>query len=182
MAKKPTKKQTSKAKLAIKRKLASQPKKKHHLARDKPPTPKQTLTQSKKDTPEKLAKFLARFMQTFNITESARMAGVSRQTINTYRDDDPIFAKAYDLAAKIAFENLECEAFRRAFQGTLKPVFSFGKVCGHIREFSDTLTIFLLKGNNKEKYGDTMKLKGDASAPLLLTFTPDLTKPENAGN
>ena len=40
-------------------------------------------------------------------------------------------------------ETLEREATRRASKGTLKPVFYQGKVCGEIREYSDTLLIFL---------------------------------------
>ena len=51
-------------------------------------------------------------------------------------------------------ETLEREATRRASKGTLKPVFYQGKVCGEIREYSDTLLIFLLKARRPD-YQDT---------------------------
>ena len=43
---------------------------------------------------------------------------------------------------------------RRAKDGNLRPVFQGGELVGHIREFSDTLGIFLLKSRRRHVYGD----------------------------
>ena len=50
---------------------------------------------------------------------------------------------------------LEEEAARRAFHGTLKPVFHQGIECGQIRVYSDTLIMFLLRAANPGKYRDS---------------------------
>jgi hypothetical protein len=58
-------------------------------------------------------------------------------------------------AARIeAADLLEDEAFRRAHQGIDKPVFQGKELVGVIREYSDTLLIFLLKGCRPDKYRD----------------------------
>lgn len=57
-------------------------------------------------------------------------------------------------SATIQAEQLESEAIRRAYEGVDKPVFYKGKECGAIREFSDTLMMFLLKGMMPAKYRD----------------------------
>ena len=50
-------------------------------------------------------------------------------------------------------------ARRRAAEGTLKPVYQGGKLVGEIREFSDTLLIFLLKGKRPEVYRENVKVE-----------------------
>jgi hypothetical protein len=47
---------------------------------------------------------------------------------------------------------LEDEAVRRAYEGVERPVFQGGKQVGVVREYSDTLLIFLLKALRPEKY------------------------------
>ena len=44
------------------------------------------------------------------------------------------------------------EAHRRAVQGIEKPVYQGGRLVGTVREYSDTLLIFLLKGLRPERY------------------------------
>jgi hypothetical protein len=84
---------------------------------------------------------------------------------------DPDFAAAFDEAVKLGTAALEDEAKRRAFEGCDKPIFYQGIQCGTVREYSDTLMIFLLKAHDPEKYAERTKsdvtlggsLKVDAS-------------------
>lgn len=64
---------------------------------------------------------------------------------------------------KAAVLGLEDEAHRRAFEGVDKPVFYQGDECGTIREYSDTLAIFLLKAHNPEKYRENSKVELEAN-------------------
>lgn len=73
-------------------------------------------------------------------------------TVYRWRAADASFAAAWDAALKIGITALEDEAHRRAFEGTDKPIVHLGKVTGHMKEYSDTLAIFLLKAHAPEKY------------------------------
>ena len=53
-----------------------------------------------------------------------------------------------------ACDLLEAEARRPAVSGVRKPVYYMGDICGTVRECSDTLLIFLMKGAMAEKYRD----------------------------
>lgn len=55
-----------------------------------------------------------------------------------------------------AIELLEGEARRRAYEGTVKPVYYKGEQCGKIREYSDTLMMFILKAK-KPEYRDRLQ-------------------------
>jgi len=59
----------------------------------------------------------------------------------------------------VVHDALEDEAIRRAHDGTMKPVFHGGKKVGEVREYSDKLLIFLLKGCKPEKYAVRRKFK-----------------------
>ncbi len=105
----------------------------------------------------KKEKFLEAFRQTGNVTEAAEKAGVNRATPYKWRKKDPKFAKAWEEAEQEAADRLEREAWRRAVEGVEEPVYYKGKQIDSIRKYSDTLLIFLLKGNRPEKYADRVK-------------------------
>ncbi len=48
---------------------------------------------------------------------------------------------------------LEDEAMRRAIDGVEKPVFRGGEVVGHVRDYSDSMLMFLLKSRKPEVFG-----------------------------
>lgn len=123
-----------------------------------------------KVTPEKKLAFLAVLAATCNVTASAEAAGIARKTAYEWRDEDPEFAEAWEKAKELGVEALEDEAHRRAFQGVDKPVFHQGAVCGSIREYSDTLSIFLLKAHKPAKYRDNtrMELTGADGGPVQM--------------
>ncbi len=96
--------------------------------------------------------FLEALSQTGNVREACKMASVTRQMAYTTRKSDPDFAKDWQEALESAADVLEREAWRRANDGTDKPVFYKGEECGKIREYSDLLLMFLLKGIRPEKF------------------------------
>lgn len=93
-------------------------------------------------------------MEGASIRKAASTAGVHVTTAFDRRKTDDEFRRAWQEAADIGTELLEQEAARRAYHGTLKPVFHKGERCGYIREYSDTLMIFLLKARRPDKYRD----------------------------
>jgi hypothetical protein len=124
-----------------------------------------------KRTPEKELAFLSVLAATCSVTKACQAAGIeSRNTVYTWRAEDENFAERWDQAKRIGAEALEDEAMRRAFDGTQKPVFHMGAECGTIREYSDTLAIFLLKGAMPEKYRENsrVELAGGTKSELRI--------------
>lgn len=107
-----------------------------------------------KFTADKRAKFLAALAKFGFVAKAARFAGVTREAVRLTRKKDESFAAAWDDALAEYTERLEAEADRRAYKGTLRPVFHKGEKCGVIREYSDTLLIFRLKALRPEVYKD----------------------------
>lgn len=116
-------------------------------------------------------------------------------TAYRWRTEDEAFARAWDEAKAIGLDALEDEATRRAFEGCDKPVFHQGVKCGTIREYSDTLAIFLLKGGKPEKYRENSKVELHGSLDLRRMSDEELdaeiaslatrlaaAKPGDAGN
>lgn len=119
-------------------------------------------------TPEKTATFLEALADTANVSAAAKKIRISRQYMYQVREEDEEFAAAWDEAVKLGTAALEDEAVRRAMDGTLKPVFYQGEKVGSIREYSDTLLIFLLKARDPDKYADRVKkeLSGPGGGPV----------------
>jgi hypothetical protein len=72
------------------------------------------------------------------------------------RTKDLVFDEAWDAACEIGTDGMEQEAWRRAVEGTERPVFQGGEEVGKIREFSDTLMIFLLKARRPKTYRERL--------------------------
>jgi uncharacterized protein YgiM (DUF1202 family) len=109
-------------------------------------------------------------------TVSAREAGVSYQLITKWRLNDASFREAEELAYEEAADLLEAEAFRRAHQGVENV--KYAGAGENIREYtetrySDTLTMFLLKGMRPEKYRErtSTELSGPGGQPVELDAT-----------
>jgi hypothetical protein len=126
-----------------------------------------------KVTPEKKLAFLSVLAATCNVTASAEAAGIHRKTAYEWRDEDPEFAAAWERAKDMGVEALEDEAHRRAFQGFDKPVYQGGAMVGTVREYSDTLSIFLLKAHKPTRYRENtrMELTGADGGPVQLDDT-----------
>ncbi len=119
-------------------------------------------------TPEKMEQFLLALADTANVSAAAKKARISRRHMYRLRKDNEDLAAAWKEAIALGTAALEDEAARRAMEGTLKPVFYKGTKVGTVREYSDTLLIFLLKARDPEKYADRVKqeLTGKGGGPL----------------
>ncbi len=95
-------------------------------------------------------------------TRAAAIAGVHRSVLYTPQwKQDRAFQAALKAAEEVAADRLEAEAWRRAVEGVERPVGWYkGQPGGYVREYSDILLIFLLKGLRPEKYRERMELKG----------------------
>lgn len=128
-----------------------------------------------------MAAFLKHFAECGNVTRAAKLARIGRQNVYVYRDNHPDFAERWKQAEAQAVEVMEAEAHRRAVTGTLKPVYQGGKKVGTIREYSDTLMIFLLKARRPDVYRDNARVvhAGDPTSPVgvkhehRFSLTPD---------
>ena len=108
-------------------------------------------------TPIKATQFLTALSETGSVTLACEVAQIARNSAYLWRKADADFRAKWDEAAEFAGDLLEAEAFRRAHDGYDKPVFQAGQLVGTIREYSDTLTVFLLKGMKRSKYGDKLE-------------------------
>lgn len=112
------------------------------------------MTAATKLTAKKRKQFLEALAETGNVSSSADGCGVSRQALYKYRHRNAKFAQEWDEAIVVATDALEDEARRRAL-GYEEPCVYQGRVTGDtVTKFSDTLLIFLLKGNNPDKFKD----------------------------
>jgi len=110
------------------------------------------MVQRTKLTRERKRTFLEHLRETANVTESAQVAGVSRTAMYERRAIDPELSKAWDDAIEQATDALEKEARRRALDGVDKPVHFQGKRVDLIKEYSDPLLMFMLRGHRPHKY------------------------------
>ena len=126
-------------------------------------------------TAKKKALFLKQLALTGNVTKSAAAADWRRQTAHEHRKKDPDFAEAWANAEQEYADHLEKEADRRAVEGVDEPRFYEGKVCGHVRKYSDTLLIFRLKALRPSKYRDNqaVTVSGPEGGPIEIA---DATK------
>ncbi len=90
-------------------------------------------------TPKKGEKLLRRLALGKSVADACRFQRISRQTYYTWRKEDDVFANDADAAIEEGTDKLEDFAMKRALSGE-----------------SDTLTIFLLKGRRRDKYGDKL--------------------------
>ena len=97
--------------------------------------------------------FLEAFAQCGIANLAARQVRVNPKTVQKTLERNPKFREAYYIAKENATQMLEAEMLRRAKIGIEKPV----TVAGQrevIREYSDTLLIFMLKSLRPQVYRD----------------------------
>ena len=131
-------------------------------------------------TPKKKTQFLDALALTGNVRQAAKAVGFSANRFYVHRRQDPTFAQAWEETMEQAMDTvLEPEAIRRAVEGVEKPVYHQGRQVGTVREYSDTLLIFLLKGWKSERYTERREVFHRGAVELLRklerigTMTPD---------
>jgi len=123
-------------------------------------TPKKTLSWQEK--------FITSLAKCGNVSVAVKTARIGRRTAYEHRASDKVFAAAWEEALECAGDLLEEEARRRAQDGVLKPVWHKGEEVGKVREYSDTLLIFLLKGAKPDKYKERRVIEGDPDKPVTI--------------
>lgn len=117
--------------------------------------------------------FLASLARYGNVKLACTAAKMARDTAYTWRAKQPDFKAAWEDALKDAVNVLEREAYRRAVKGTDKPVYQQGVQVGTIREYSDTLLIFLLKGAAPDKYRERVQTEHSGELKLSVSYVND---------
>lgn len=124
--------------------------------------------------PKKRA-FLAAYAGLGAITKAAKVAGINRRSHQNWMDTEgpegEAYREAFDVAKSEACESLELEARRRALYGVPKNVYYLGKKIETIKEYSDTLLIFLMKGAMPTKYRENQRIEhtGPEGGPIQLS-------------
>lgn len=122
--------------------------------------------------------FIDALRDTGNIRAACAKAKINRTTAYRERKASIDFDALWTSALEDAGDTLEGEAWRRAVKGVLKPVYQAGKKVGTVREYSDTLLIFLLKGAKPEKYKDRGEISGPGGGPIPFKEIIAELKPE----
>lgn len=130
-------------------------------------------------TIETRQKFLAAYALTGNLSEGARVAGISRNTVYDLARADRSFRKQMRDARAAAADALEAEARRRAVDGWDDPVFFMGNEVGSVRKYSDTLLVLLLKAAKRNKFRDRTEVSGDPRRPLKTEAVMHVYIPDN---
>ncbi len=105
----------------------------------------------------KRAMFLEGLRVGMSISAAAKRIRVARPTVYYYRDRDVEFASDWEAAIEDGTDRLEDEAFRRALEGVEKPVYYQGKAIGRVRDYSDSLLMFMLRARRGEKFREAHK-------------------------
>lgn len=116
-------------------------------------------------------KFLTVLAETCNVTEAARLSGVSRRCAYDWREADATFRELWADAEQEGADKLEREAWRRGVEGVDKPVTFQGVITATYREYSDRMLELLLKAHRPEKFKErgAVELTGKDGAPLGST-------------
>lgn len=147
------------------------------------------LSTSERLSIERRRMFLRTFAVRGIVLEGCRAAGVSRSTVEKWKENSEWFYELYMVAIEEAADRIEAEAFRRAVDGYDEPVIYQGMpttvidpVTGEermltIRKFSDTLMQTMLKGARPEKYRDNHKVEVSGSGGGVL-IVPGVIDPD----
>ena len=118
---------------------------------------------------KKNAVFLAVLAESGNVTEACRQAKLDRSGVYKLKDRDEVFAEAWEHAEEEAGDSLEAEAWRRA-KGWEENVYKDGELAGTTLRYSDTLLIFLLKGNKPDKFKDRAEVQHKGKVVFRMNF------------
>lgn len=127
--------------------------------------------------PKKRA-FLAAFAETSLITKAAEAAGIQARRVYEWRENDPVFAHAFEVARRKVGDMLCAHAIQLARKGVERYVLYQGKTVPHpvtgepLKEtdFPQPLLIFLLKVYGLDERGmrssKTREAETDGTAPI----------------
>jgi len=91
-------------------------------------------------------KFLIVYAETGSIRKACKIVGMPRRLYHYWFERDAAFAEAARYAHQEAIERAVDEVRRRGIKGIKKPVFYKGERVASVREYSDPLLMFYLRG------------------------------------
>lgn len=118
------------------------------------------------------ALFLNDFAQHGVVVRSAAAAKISPRTAYQWVSDDPDFAARFREAERIATSVLHDEAFKRATEGWLEPVYQRGVRVGTVRKFSDTLMCKMLEARDPAYRVKRQEVTGADGGPVAVQTVP----------
>jgi hypothetical protein len=119
-------------------------------------------------TPKKQRKFFKALAKTGCLSDAARKAGISRNTVRRHRLKWPEF-EAKVQGALMAGTELEAIAWQRAIEGVPEIVIRDGKIAWIKIKPSDAILRLLLQGANPRKYGRTGAGQVQGKLPRVAT-------------
>lgn len=119
--------------------------------------------------------FLDAFEDTGLVHKACELAGIGRATAYRHKQSHEDFALAWHDIEEKTTDAMEREAYRRGAQGMDKPIFYKGEQVATVREYSDTLLMFMLKSRKPEKYREQYDLRHSGKIDMP-TGAPDLSK------
>lgn len=119
-------------------------------------------------------RFFAELEEHGTVAAAAKAADYARSTVYVYKENDPEFRQRWEDALAIHLESMERECDRRGRDGVDKPVFYKGEKVATVKDYSDTLLIFRMKGLAPEKYRDRIEHTGADGGPIETKETGDL--------
>ncbi len=147
-------------------------------AADKTPRPAKAVTKAEPAKPKgngqsavaRRAGFIEVLRRTANVSRAAREAGMSTTTAYRERKTVASFSAQWDAALAEALDAIEEAVIGRVRDGVKKPVFFGGKVVGAVQNYSDQLSMFILRSKRPEIYNRPAGPTGGAfSDPDTLT-------------
>lgn len=109
--------------------------------------------------------FLEAYSRLGNLSGAARETNILRKSHYDWMAD-PTYEARFREAEKVAADMLVEEARRRALQGTERPIVSGGQVVTTVREYSDPLLMFLMKGAMPSIYRERFVAPDPDASPL----------------
>jgi hypothetical protein len=109
---------------------------------------------------------------------AARLVGIHHDTHYQWMKRDPQYAEQVPGVLEQAADLLEAEARRRAVEGVTKPIIggrNRDEVVTTVKEYSDTLLIFLLKGVRPQKYKELRQTEHSGRVELSARPFKDLS-------
>ena len=119
--------------------------------------------------PQTRARVIQEFLACGRIDLACQRVGVDRGCHYDWLKADPGYAAEFASARKQTADILEDEAWRRAVEGVDKPVYQGGELVGTVREYSDSLMTWLLRGLRPERYREHVDVTthdGDLAARI----------------
>ena len=102
--------------------------------------------------------FIGGLREGMSVGKAASAANIARSTVYAQRKGDKSFGSEWDDAVEEGTDKLEDEAWRRAVEGDDVPVGFYEGVAGeHVKKYSDSLLILLLKARRRTKFGDKIE-------------------------